>query len=803
MVKIFFDKLYRYQRNMEHSFVAIPLKKGELYSLDKVAVLQNKVPVPLQAKVTSQYNDGSIRYMFLRFMADLPANAKCELECDFSSELQSQYNNMNVQNTGNGFRVVAGELSYEVKNDSNNIFENITCKGRTYTAEQFVGPLLCDGQGRTYSIKTDKWRIVEEGPIVSVLAVNGSNAADDGTNVGFEIRITAYADKPWVEVSYRIINTTDEELKIESLIFYINAKDKSTDDSLAAMNLDSDTDSTGCGDGIIDNSNAAGPVFHTRGCQDLPLIEAKAPVSNVRTCVGSSNYKTDFYIGMDGSEVNKTVTAHFLAKEANEHFAEVFYGTFFADRTDSDGGICATIFQAQQNFPKAVKADADGIALMLVPKDLGDVIMQSGMAREQKFLLHFHEADEPLSSLDNRSTIYQMPDRPYIAPEVFKESKVFPDIFPEVLNENFEIAMTARADGHSRCYGMLNWGDAPDAGYTSQGRGNGEQVWSNNEYDYPHSCAMQYARTGIRRFLDYNFVSASHWMDVDVCHYSKDPLRIGGQWEHTAGHVKNGIMVCSHEWVEGLLDYYHFSGDERGLETAIGIGNNVMGLLDTPMYAVPGEANARETGWALRTLVALYVETADEKWLSKCQWIIDSFKKWEDEYGGWLAPYTDNTAVRVGFMIGVAAGSIIRYYRLFPSDDIKKMLLGAIDDVIDNCKLPNGLFQYKELPSLTRNGNNPLLLELLAIGFELTGDISYLSHGLRTFNYIISMPVAGTSGKKQIIGDAVIGPGGSLKNFGQCFIPIMTYYKAVSENYEALVNAGYVKIRSEYDRLFL
>ena len=86
-----------------------------------------------------------------------------------------------------------------------------------------------------------------------------------------------------------------------------------------------------------------------------------------------------------------------------------------------------------------------------------------------------------------------------------------------------------------------------------------------------------YARTGIRRFLDYLIVSAKHQMDVDVCHYSKNPLRIGGQWEHTAGHCKNGIMVCSHEWVEGVIDYYHFTGDERGLETAISIGAQQQG----------------------------------------------------------------------------------------------------------------------------------------------------------------------------------------------------------------------------------
>ena len=248
------------------------------------------------------------------------------------------------------------------------------------------------------------------------------------------------------------------------------------------------------------------------------------------------------------------------------------------------------------------------------------------------------------------------------------------DVFPEKLNNDVEIALMGKADAHARCYGMLNWGDTWDSGYTMQGRGNGRVVWSNNEYDFPHSCALQYARTGVRRYLDYLLVTAKHWMDVDICHYSKNPLRIGGQWEHTAGHCANGVMVCSHEWVEGLLDYYHFSGDERGLASAIGIGENVLRLLDTPMYAHAGEANARETGWALRTLTALYIETHDKKWVEKCDWIIHSFEVWEDEYGSWLAPYTDNTAIRVGFMISVAVGSVMRYYREFPQEDIKEIL---------------------------------------------------------------------------------------------------------------------------------
>ena len=782
MVEIYFDKLYRYPRNEEHCFIGVPVKKGELKDLSKVAVLQNNKLVPMQGKVTSYHEDGSIRYMFLRFMADLPANAKATLKCDFNSSDQAIYNGMKVDETKDGVHVDCDGLSFQLKNSSSHIFEELNDGNKIYKAEQFEGPYLKDGTGAIYQMSIGKWSIVEAGPICSVLTAKGVNKSDT-ENVEFELKITAYAKKPWVEVSYRIINTTYEPLKVASLVFYIKADMNSKiNDQFVHLNMENSLDSTGCGDKLTDNSKSEGPIFFTRGVGELDIIGEKAPAFDIRTCVGNSNYKTEFLIGKNGEEVSKYIDDLFLLKEANEHFAEVVYGTFFADRTDRDGGVCATVFQAQQNYPKAVKADKDGIAVMLVPEKIGNVVMQSGMSREQKFLLHFHSTEELLKEIDNRSLIYQMPDRPFIDPKIFKEAEVMLDVFPEKLNEDVEIALINKGDIHSRCFGMLNWGDAPDPGYTTQGRGNGEQVWTNNEYDFPHACALMYARSGIRRFLDYTFVACSHWMDVDVCHFSDDPLHIGGQWEHTNGHTKNGTMVCSHEWVEGLFDYYHFSGDERGLETAIGIGENVLKLLDTPMFAHTGEANARETGWALRTLTALFVETHDKKWIKKCDWIVENFKIWEQEYGHWLAPYTDNTTIRVGFMISVAVGSLMRYHREFPSDEIKDMIIRAVDDLIENCLLDNGLFYYKELPSLNRLGNNTLLLEALAIAYELTGDANYLKPGIKTFHKSIYLPTGNSGGKKEIFDDAVIGSGGGTKTFAQGLIPLITYYKAISDN---------------------
>ena len=132
-------------------------------------------------------------------------------------------------------------------------------------------------------------------------------------------------------------------------------------------------------------------------------------------------------------------------------------------------------------------------------------------------------------------------------------------------------------------------------------------------------------------------------------------------------------------------------------------------------------------------------------------------------------------------MISVAVGSGMRYYRVFPREDIKQMLIRAVDDMVENCTLDNGLFYYKELPSLSRNGNNTLLLESLAIAYELTGDKKYLEYGFKTFETNINNTQRAGVGSKQIIDDTVMVAGDSTKGFAQSFIPLVTYYKALGD----------------------
>ncbi len=731
MIKLHFEKIYSTPGRWEPCTVAIPLKQGRLKNNACTAVRvydEKGQAVPTQARATAKYPDDSVKWLFVRFMANIPARQAV----DYSLKLNSEDNTACFKNiTADEYGVDNGILSFKVSKDINTLFESITYDNMTFGEEYISAPILTDKDDNIYSFKINSWQVIEVGQVCAVLKGCGSFLLDGSEVYKGEIKLYSYVDKPWIEMSCRLVNTSDNPLEIAS----------------------------------------------------LEINHHKVYECGRRCAAGISNYKTRYNISEDGSEVIQVADDKLLIYEANEHNAEVFYGTFFADCTDDESGLCASVYQAQQNFPKAVTADKNGLSVKLVPEGIGNIVMQSGMAREQRILFDFHKPFEELEVLNDTSTRYQMPNKPSIEPSVFEASGIYDNIFTHNKIIELEMFLQAKADEHTRCYGMLNWGDSPDMGYTSQGRGNGELVWTNNEYDYTHACALTYARTGIRRFLDYLLVSGRHWLDVDICHYSKNPLHLNGQWEHTNGHSKNGKIECSHQWVEGLLDYYHFTGDIDAYDAAIEIGKNDLRLLETPQFQKKGEINARETGWAIRTLVALYKETGDEKLLKKCDCIVCHFEEWEKKYGLWLSPYTDNTEIRVVFMISVAVASLMRYYRVKPQEKIKNMILNAVDDLMENARLDNGLFYYKELPSLKRFGNNPIILEALAMAYEITGEKKYLEAGVPTLKYILDRGAGGGGGSKRAVEDTVLTSGPGTKNFAQLMVPVTTYYAAcIKEN---------------------
>lgn len=318
-------------------------------------------------------------------------------------------------------------------------------------------------------------------------------------------------------------------------------------------------------------------------------------------------------------------------------------------------------------------------------------------------------------------------------------------------------------------------------GVCKTGRSKGKDIWINNEYDMPHNFMVMFVRTGDRRYYDYFLAAVRHWMDVDLCHYSERPYHEGLLYTHSVDHV-SGQPVPSHQWVEGFLDYYHATGDPIGLDIARNIGVQLQKMIELPIYKKPGFIEPRELGWTLRTFLSLYTETHDQKYLDICKPIVETYCDWADLYGTWTSPYPDNYMDRVPFMIHVGIVGLYQYYKVSPSTRVYSVLCKVIEDVRTQClHKQTNMFMGKQHPSIRYQNLNGMVLETMAIGYDLTGDVTYLKDSLGMFSWITTEnppPIYDFSKVKRdaftVIYNCPVGP----KRCAQSLLPLLHFYAA-------------------------
>ena len=337
-IEIFIDKLYRYDRTNEHCFIGFPLPKGLVSDSDQFSMIdpEKKLLLPTQIKATSRYEDGSIRFIFIRFMADIPANKKCKYICEISTDndacdnvapnfgtdtkisssdlKKASFTPVTIKDIENGYESstiddASGEVfSYKLKNNSAEIFDSISAGKKAYEGKALIGPVLKKAESETeFSIKTGTWQVVENGPLCSILKTTGSHMGDaSGEKISFALKLTAWAGKPYTEISYRIINDTDNPLNIGSLKYLIkrdaadgnnealssnaNCNSEGIDASELLAKASAHLDSTGCGDSLTGLDFGEGPLYHVSKSQDADRLVSETDLGNVRTIAASSNY---------------------------------------------------------------------------------------------------------------------------------------------------------------------------------------------------------------------------------------------------------------------------------------------------------------------------------------------------------------------------------------------------------------------------------------------------------------------------------------------------------------------------------
>lgn len=775
--KIHFEIVSRYDKKLEPATVAVPFPKGELSHGNLNYLKLKSHPegrcYPAQFSATAFWEDGTIKWLLVHFLGDLPANKEADYELCLSEEQKGAESTgfpvVYVKQEGGYTSIDNGYMRIELaKTGQRCLFHRIVTPGHTYSSDEVIGPVIKNqkGEGFKVEIGAGGWEMIENGPVRVMMRTSGKHYSGKNSWFGYSMIITIWAGKPWILADYQIINTEDDK-------------------SAAGRQ------------GMVINNEQAGLKYN----KDYPYEVIREMKLEIRPGNGDGReearhgiYTSSFNYHVkkgDKEPLSEIITADTIMDTANEMFPEVLFSIFAADWRNRDYAVTAAIHQAYQNFPKALETSGKGISISFLPEYNPMLKVPQGVAKTSRFYLYFHEVELEDRMLVDRVHQFEMPPLPVLEPEVYMDAAVFDPYVSNRYHHETERFLYRYVDSRAKGLGILNFGDGPEWEYIKQGRSKGELIWINNEYDMPHNFMVMLARTGDRRYFDYMKAAAEHWYDVDFCHYSGQTNRTGLLYTHSVDHV-SGQPVPSHQWVEGFLDYYHLTGNPCGLEAANSIGQGLLELMELPIYHATATVEPREIGWAMRAFMALYRETWEQRWLKACESIVDIYLKWAKELGTWTTPYPDNYMDRVPFMMHVGIVGLYQYYQVCRSEDIKKTIITVVDDIIRYCYIPRAdVFFGKQFPAVRFLNLNGMVLESLAIAYELTGEQIYMEKGLGMFKWITKEnqpPLYDFSKYKYdeytVIYDCPSGP----KRCAQTLLPLLHYY-------DRAVELGYLKNR--------
>ncbi len=757
MKTVKYEIVGRYEHLAEPVCISVPYQRGELKpaEIDSVQIFDEKKVYPSQKRVVSTYSDGSIRYLLVNFLADFHADRPSTFYVDSTERRASDFTSVRILEENGHIVIDNGSVLLVLGAPGEAQISSILYANTFIDGSDIKGVTIFDQEERGYIayVGSAGWQIIEEGPVRAILRSCGRHLSDDGsTFFDFETTLTVYAGVDYIRFAHKIVNTERSKIRRKSHLTLTNEQ--------AGLKYDTSY-----------------PFEMFSGAEFRIHLGPNAVSKGIYT--SSFNNHAESVEG--NGTIEKSISADTIVDTANEMFPEVLFSTFAAGWKNESVNVVGSIYQAYQNFPKALKLGTGDMILSLYPRSYSPLKFPQGVAKTFRFDLLFTDADLPERLLFDKLLNLEMPPVGTVTTKDYMDAGVFGQEVSELYHHPTERFLYRFIDSRAKGLGLMHFGDCPEWEYVKQGRSKGRIIWINNEYDMPHNFMVMFARTGDRRYYDYLMASVRHWMDVDFCHFSEEPYHKGLLYTHSVDHV-SGQPVPSHQWVEGFLDYYHLTGETTALETARQIGEGLLELIKLPIYNNPGQIEPREQGWAMRGLLALYEEFADERYLEACRPIVNTYIRWADLFGTWTSPYPDNYLDRVPFMMHVGVVGLYRYYGIVGDKRVRSTLLTVIDDIVKECLNPRlNMFLGKMHPSIRFQNLNGMVLESLAIAYELTGDVSYLKKGLGMFNWMTvenQPPIYDFSKEKRdeftVIYTCPIGP----KRAAQSLIPLLHYYSA-------------------------
>jgi hypothetical protein len=698
-----FEKISRYDR-VEPVGFAIPFAQGELQSPEAFHLMDGKIPIPCQTRATAYWKDQSVKWLYVDAVVSLPGNQSKTFHFEINPNRPPLLPDIQVavnQNKDKSLTIQTGVIEV-ILPECGILPCSIQLMEPEFTiTDGFTGfSWLWDGEPCSTKDIPIQFEIEQHGPLAVVIRVKERISAQLSAPFSSEARYTFWAGCPFYMMDYTLTNLSQnfgsynllEQWKMD-----VAFKEEATHGRIARGDY---------GD---------------------------------KTKEGDPKTSTLAY-GIDTAYIKECPI---------EHQMDSYSHNFWMDWENQHGGLQISLKHAAQNFPKEMRITPQQLELGLYPtSERNPLEWYAGTAKTHTLLFHIHPPNISTDLLSARSLQFNIPDIPILPSERYARSGVWLEpIFSGQVSRKIVTTFASIADNRPSGLGIFHFGDEYNLGYTYQGRGEAgttigdKLVWLNNEYDVSHNLFKFYARSGLRRMLDYAMVSSLHWADVDINHSASDPSLKGGHIAHCRRHAAEMTIHPSHQWVQGLFDAYHYTGNPRFYEMAQGVADNIAYQIEYMGFLTPGSGNTRSMGWALRSMLAAWRETYNERYYSLAEKIVALFNEWGKGTGELLAPYTSHSQVRVPFMNALTAVSLAQWYLETGNKTARDISVFVATDLMEYATDSWGLPFYKELPSLKRVLPVGIILELYAYAYHFTKDRRFLEAGLPILEQNVSMDI--------------------------------------------------------------
>ena len=727
----------------------VPFPEGTLKSDANLKLTApDGLEAPIQVRTTGRWLDGSIRWVLIDCIVPLTLVLRSEALLRRVVVAKGAYRlqwgegvaraaspgmKVTARNDADTLRINTGLLAANLSKKDMSLFQSVSgAKGRLRRQHFFPSGkgsdiFLEDQTGRIFrgSLAGKPEVVVEEpGPIRVSVKIEGWTQAEDGQKLGRHIvRIQAFAGQRWMRMYHTFVNTADsEEVQFRNIALHF----RFTGDSYR---------------------------FHGVGGN-----WTKRPVGSDYLLQHGHNA---FEVVSDGKMIHKGKKARGRVTVGEGRFAWTasvrhFWQNFPKEIEVARGGLNLHVWPRHGKPPahlgKNMTAKNIG-ALWWVhegklldfkpPKQVYDFSYTKrkynnikalrlanafGIAKTHEFCLDFHGSKGV--SPEVVGEVFQANPMMVVDPQWVADSQAFWNIAPrskhyaavEEASERTLLFLPAMMDRIGD-YGMWNWGSYHQSYLPALDAAVIHRHWPGFHHGGPRWPWLVFVRTGEPPFFDYAEVHSRHLMDTCVCNwedpaYNKKYWNSKRWWAHNwrlkykgglcrykgIAHWFGGARMFYNSQVDYALWHYYLTGYQRAWDVAMAKGEFLLRACRRLDHRESGRVFLKRLGAGRGCMaITLYRATHDKRYLDLAREQMEHFMK--------AADTEPNDGVRNIYYAPFAE----RYWETTHDEKVKPYII----------RWARQRLQQNQIWS----GRDPFY-NLMALGYQFTGDAAFLKHGL-------------------------------------------------------------------------